>query len=103
MVLNFFNRFAGITMATNSFDPTKQDYYQLLGVSTNATADEINKAFKREALHHHPDRAGEHSTDIFQRLLKAKETLVNKIERAKYDEDYEDGDFEAAGSLTHGE
>ena len=90
-------------MATSSFDLPKQNYYQLLGVPSNATLDEINKAFKREARIQHPDKAGDHNTEKFQNLLKAKETLVNTIERAKYDEDCEDDDFEAAGSLTHGE
>ena len=35
---------------------TKRDYYEVLGVTKDASADEIKKAFRRMAVQHHPDR-----------------------------------------------
>jgi DnaJ-class molecular chaperone len=37
------------------FDPQK-DYYKMLGVSETATDDEIKKAFRKQAMQHHPDK-----------------------------------------------
>lgn len=37
------------------FDP-KKNYYDILGVSEGASADEIKKVFRKEAVKHHPDR-----------------------------------------------
>ena len=59
------------------------DLYALLGVEKTATAAEINKAYKRQALIKHPDRGG--STEDFQRLQKAHEVLENPTLRAEYD------------------
>ena len=35
---------------------SKRDYYDVLGVNRDASADEIKKAFRRVAMKHHPDR-----------------------------------------------
>ena len=36
----------------------KRDYYEVLGVKKDASADEIKKSFRRAAIEHHPDRGG---------------------------------------------
>jgi len=59
------------------------DYYKMLGVSQNATAELITSSYRRLALKRHPDRGG--STQAFQSLALAYETLKDVDTRRKYD------------------
>lgn len=64
-----------------------KDLYKILGVSYDATADEIKKAYRRLAMKFHPDRnksAG--AEDKFKEIQKAYDTLFNSETRKKYDE-----------------
>ncbi|KAI0346304.1 DnaJ-domain-containing protein [Trametopsis cervina] len=64
------------------------DYYTLLEVDENATADEIKKSFRRLALIHHPDKNHdnvEEATQRFATLQQAYEVLSDEQERAWYD------------------
>ncbi|THV02777.1 DnaJ-domain-containing protein [Dendrothele bispora CBS 962.96] len=64
------------------------DYYHLLEVDENATADEIKRSFRRLALVHHPDKNPddlEGATKRFATLQQAYEVLSDEQERAWYD------------------
>lgn len=62
----------------------KRDYYDVLGVRKDASADEIKKAFRRLAVEHHPDRGG--SEDKFKELNEAYEVLKDPDKRKRYDQ-----------------
>ncbi len=62
----------------------KQDYYEILGVGKNASADEIKKAFRRLAVEHHPDRGG--SEEKFKEVNEAYEVLKDDAKRKRYDQ-----------------
>lgn len=62
----------------------KRDYYEILGVSKSASADEIKKAFRRSAVEHHPDRGGDETK--FKELNEAYEVLKDTEKRKRYDQ-----------------
>jgi DnaJ-class molecular chaperone len=61
------------------------DPYDILGVAPSASPAEIRRAYRRLALQFHPDRAGEDSTPIFQRIADAYAVLGNDDARAAFD------------------
>jgi molecular chaperone DnaJ len=63
---------------------SKRDYYDILGVSKNASADEIKKAFRRAAIEHHPDRGGDEAK--FKEINEAYEVLKDTEKRKRYDQ-----------------
>ena len=62
------------------------DYYKVLGISNNASADEIKNAFRQLAKQYHPDKnLSQDTTAVFQKINEAYNVLSNKELRAKYD------------------
>ena len=62
----------------------KRDYYEVLGVGKNASADELKKAFRRKAVEHHPDKGGEEAK--FKEINEAYEVLKDDKKRQRYDQ-----------------
>jgi molecular chaperone DnaJ len=71
----------------------KRDYYEVLGVSRTASADEIKKAYRRLAMKHHPDRNKDDSSAEarFKEAKEAYEVLRDTDKRATYDRFGHDG------------
>jgi molecular chaperone DnaJ len=65
----------------------KRDYYEVLGVSREATQDEVKRAYRRLAHQHHPDKnAGDEAAEErFKQISEAYEVLGNPDKREAYD------------------
>src|SRR5688572_18745213 len=64
---------------------SKRDYYEVLGVGKDASADEIKKAFRRAAIKHHPDKEGGDESK-FKEVNEAYEVLKDPSKRQRYDQ-----------------
>lgn len=64
---------------------TKRDYYEILGISKTASADEIKKAFRKLAVKYHPDKEGGDETK-FKEANEAYEVLKDSAKRQRYDQ-----------------
>lgn len=67
---------------------SKRDYYQVLGVTKNASEDELKKSYRKLAMKYHPDQnAGDKKAEAkFKELSEAYEILKDKEKRAAYDQ-----------------
>jgi molecular chaperone DnaJ len=64
---------------------SKRDYYEVLGIPKNASADEIKKAFRKAALKYHPDKDGGDEAK-FKEASEAYEVLKDAQKRQRYDQ-----------------
>ena len=69
---------------------SKRDYYEVLGLSKNATADDVKKAYRNLALKYHPDRVAadkkKEAEEKFKEVSEAYEVLIDPQKKANYDQ-----------------
>lgn len=66
---------------------TRRDYYAILGVQRQASADQIKRAYRRLAVQHHPDRnpGDRQAEELFKELSEAYGVLADNDRRRRYD------------------
>ena len=69
----------------------KKNYYDILGVQKNASADEIKSAYRKLAMKYHPDKnqGNAEAAEKFKEINEAHETLSDQQKRAAYDYELE--------------
>jgi molecular chaperone DnaJ len=67
---------------------TKRDYYEVLGVSREASLDDLKKAYRKLAVRYHPDKnpGDKHAEESFKEATEAYEVLKDPAKRQQYDQ-----------------
>lgn len=82
-----FYRIPSLVLAVETQAEDSRDYYEVLGVSKEATKHEIHKAFRQLAKKYHPDKNKDKGAqDEFIKIFKAYETLSDEKKRNEYDQ-----------------
>ena len=63
----------------------QKNYYEILGVDSDASVDELKSAYRKLARVYHPDIAGENGVEKFKEITEAYETLSDETKRKRYD------------------
>lgn len=81
----------------------KRCYYEVLGCAREASSDDIRKAYKREALKHHPDRnpGNSQAECAFKEVNEAYQVLSDEQKRSVYDQ-FGHAGFEGGGAAGFG-
>ncbi len=82
---------------------SKKDFYEILGVSKSATAEEIKKAYRKKAIEFHPDKnpGDKQAEENFKTAAEAYEVLSDPDKKARYDQ-YGHAAFDGAGGFGGG-
>lgn len=83
---------------------SKRDYYEILGVEKGASADEIKKAYRKQAVKFHPDKnpGDKEAEEKFKEASEAYEVLRDDDKRARYDRYGHQSPFGGGGSYGAG-
>ena len=75
----------GESVSTLRIFMAKRDYYEVLGVSSNASEDELKKAYRKVAMKHHPDRnpGDKKAEEKFKEINNSYKILLNKFKNDK--------------------
>lgn len=67
---------------------SKRDYYDILGVSRNASAEEIKKAYRKLAIKYHPDKnpGDKEAEELFKEAAEAYDVLSTPEKKQRYDQ-----------------
>lgn len=81
----------------------KRDYYEILGISKTASADEIKKAYRKLAMKYHPDKnpGNKEAEDKFKEACEAYEVLSETDKRARYDQYGHEGVKFGSGGFSY--
>ena len=79
--------------------PTKRDYYDVLGLSRDASERDVKKAYRKLAMKYHPDRnpGDTEAEEKFKELSEAADVLSDQEKRASYDQ-FGHSAFEGGGT-----
>ena len=82
----------------------KKDFYEVLGISKNASPEEIKKAYRKKAIEFHPDKnpGDKQAEENFKTAAEAYEVLSDPNKKARYDQ-YGHAAFDDAGGFGGGQ
>jgi curved DNA-binding protein CbpA len=79
-----------------------KNYYLILGISPQANAEGVRRAFREKAKKYHPDKTGQEGTSFFQDITEAYEVLSDPGRRSEYNRKFDETEHRPSPSRTSG-